>query len=138
MLLSDWFLYIAARIKEIIMIGNVEKVPPVDMELAVLLDPLIEQVMIIGEGKPYLAALVVLDKAEAAKAGNVTEKMLAGRIAAQLKSFPGYAQVRRVAIVDEPWTVDDGLLTPTLKLKRSPIVERFKDRVEELYKGHGK
>jgi len=136
--LHDGFLYITGRIKEIIVLGNGEKVPPVDMELAVLLDPLIEQVMIIGEGKPYLAALVVLDKAEAAKAGNVTEKMLAGRIAAQLKSFPGYAQVRRVAIVDEPWTVDDGLLTPTLKLKRSPIVERFKDRVEELYKGHGK
>jgi long-chain acyl-CoA synthetase len=46
--------------------------------------------------------------------------------------------VRRVAIVEEPWTVDNGLLTPTLKLKRAPIVEHFKDRVEDLYKGHGK
>src|SRR5207244_4262100 len=77
----DGFLYITGRIKDIIVLGNGEKVPPTDMELAILLDPLIEQVMVVGEGRPYLGALVVLDDAEAAKAGEVGEKMVAGRIA---------------------------------------------------------
>ena len=135
--LHDGFLYITGRIKDIIVLGNGEKVPPVDMELAVLLDPLFDHVMIIGEGKPYLSALVVLDREEAMKAGEINDKMLAARIGAQLKQFPGYAQVRRVAIVDEPWTVDNGLLTPTYKLKRGPIMERFRAQVEELYRGRG-
>ena len=115
--------------------SNGEKVPPVDMELAILLDPLFEQVMIIGEGRPYLAALVVLNRKEAERAGNITDKVLAARITAQLKAFPGYAQIRRVAVLDEPWTVESGLVTPTLKLKRGPILEKFKARVDELYKG---
>jgi long-chain acyl-CoA synthetase len=135
--LEKGFLYITGRIKDIIVLGNGEKVPPVDMELAIQLDPLFEQVMIIGEARPYLAALVVLNKTEAGKVGTITDKMLAARIATQLKPFPGYAQVRRVAVVDEPWTVDNGLLTPTMKLKRTPIMEKHKSQVESLYEGRG-
>ena len=134
--MHDGFLYITGRIKDIIVLGNGEKLPPTDMELAILLDPLVEQVMIVGEGKPYLSALVVLDDAEAAKAGSVSEKMVASRIGAQIKSFPGYAQIRRVAILPDKWTVDNGLLTPTLKLRRAQILERYKDKIAELYRGH--
>jgi long-chain acyl-CoA synthetase len=53
---------IVGRIKDIIVLNNGEKVPPTDMESAILLDPLFEQVMIVGEGKPYLAALTVLNE----------------------------------------------------------------------------
>jgi long-chain acyl-CoA synthetase len=134
--MKDGFLYITGRIKEIIVLGNGEKVPPVDMELAAQLDPLFEQVMLVGEGKPYLAALVVLNAAEAARAGPLDDKALAARLGAQLRDFPGYAQVRRVAVVPEPWTVDNGMLTPTLKLRRAQILERHKDALDELYKGH--
>ena len=118
------------------MLGNGEKVPPVDMELAIQLDPLFEQVMIVGEGRPYLAALVVLNGAQAAKAGKLDDKALAARLGAQLKAFPGYAQVRRVAVSPEPWTVDNGLLTSTLKLRRAEIVKRYPEKLQELYKGH--
>ena len=134
--MEDGFLYITGRIKEIIVLGNGEKVPPVDMELAAQLDPLFEQVMIVGEGKPYLAALVVLNAAQAAKAGKLDDKALAARLGAQLKEFPGYAQVRKVAVSPEPWTVDNGLLTATLKPRRAEIQRRFDDRIRDLYKGH--
>ena len=130
----DGFLYVTGRLKEIIVLANGEKVPPVDMELAAQLDPLLEQVMIVGDDLPYLGALVVLDPDEAKKAGHVDEKAVAARIAAQLKEFPGYAQVRRVAIVGEPWTVDNGLLTPTLKLRRGPILEKHKAEMQRMYK----
>jgi long-chain acyl-CoA synthetase len=133
--MENGFLYITGRIKDIIVLGNGEKVPPVDMELAIQLDPLFAQALVVGEGRPYLTALVVLDKEEAKKAGELSDKMLAARVAAQLKSFPGYAQVRRVVAVDEPWTVENGLLTATLKAKRAPILERFKAQVEEMYRG---
>jgi len=130
---KDGFLYITGRLKEIIVLGNGEKVPPVDMELAIQLDPLFEQALVIGEGKPYLAALVVLNAAQKARVGALDEKAIASRVAAQLKDFPGYAQIRRVAALEEPWTVDNGMLTATMKPKRTVILERYKDRVDELY-----
>jgi long-chain acyl-CoA synthetase len=134
---ENGFLYITGRIKDIIVLGNGEKVPPVDMELAIQLDPLFAQVLVVGEGRPYLAALAVLEAKQAAKAGALGEKQLAARMAAQLKDFPGYAQIRRVAVIEEPWTVENGLLTSTLKPRRGPILERFKAKVEELYEARG-
>ena len=50
--------------------------------------------------------------------------------------FPGYAQVRQLAVVNEPWTPDNGLATPTLKLRRSEILERYQDLADRLYAGH--
>jgi long-chain acyl-CoA synthetase len=134
--MMDGFLYITGRVKEIIVLGNGEKVPPVDMEIAAQLDPLFEQVMIVGEGKPFLAAMVVLNPAQSAKAGALDDRALAARLGAQLKEFPGYAQVRKVTVSPEPWTIDNGLLTSTLKLRRTEIQRRFADRLEDLYKGH--
>ena len=132
------------------MLGNGEKVPPVDMELAIQLDPLFEQVMVVGEGKPYLGAVIVLDMDEwrkAAKANGLpedpvgegrekAEKFVAQRIAQLIKGFPGYAQIRRVALLIDKWTIDNGMLTPTLKLKRNQIAERHRDAIDQIYKGH--
>jgi long-chain acyl-CoA synthetase len=148
--LENGFIYITGRIKDIIVMGNGEKVPPVDMELAIQLDPLLEQVMIVGEAKPFLSALVVLNTDEwfkvAEENGLVAdpngenrdraERLVVARIAAQLKSFPGYAQVRKVVLITEKWTVDNGLLTPTMKLKRAPIIARYQAQIDARYRGH--
>jgi long-chain acyl-CoA synthetase len=64
------------------------------------------------------------------------EEILRIRIAAQMKEFPGYAQVRRVAATLEPWTVENGLLTPTMKLKRAKVMERFNAEIDGMYAGH--
>jgi long-chain acyl-CoA synthetase len=58
------------------------------------------------------------------------------RVAKLIREFPGYAQIRRVALTTEKWTVDSGLLTPTMKFKRKPITERFQGRIDDLYRGH--
>lgn len=142
-------LYITGRIKEIIVLGNGEKVPPNDMEMAIAMDPLIEQVMILGEGRSYLAALIVLDVTDWAKLAETlgvdakdpesleqrfVEKAVLAKVASQLAAFPGYAQIRRAQLLTEAWTVDDGLLTPTLKMKRPQITTRFKQEIESLYR----
>ncbi len=128
-------IYITGRLKEIIVLANGEKVSPVDMELAIAADPLFEQIVVVGEQKPYLAALVVLSS-DHNISGDIS-KVALERIATQLRHFPGYAQVRRIAIFDEKWTVENGLMTPTLKLRRNAILERFKKEVDALYAGHG-
>ena len=145
--IEDGHVFITGRIKEIIVLANGEKVPPGDMELAVATDSLFSQTMIIGEAKPYLGALVVLDPKEYAKLaeaeglgdlasekdGERLEKILVERIAAKLKAFPGYAKIPRVAVMGQPWTIDAGLMTPTLKLKREKILEAHGADVDRLY-----
>ncbi|MDP1644173.1 MAG: long-chain fatty acid--CoA ligase [Thiobacillus sp.] len=139
---------IIGRIKDIIVLNNGEKVPPTDMESAILLDPLFEQVMVIGEGKPYLTALTVLNEEHwqafaaslkvdtghpAALRDPRVLKALTRRMAQHLKNFPGYAQIRRLHPELKPWTVGDGLLTPTLKVKRNQVLDRYRAAVEAMY-----
>jgi long-chain acyl-CoA synthetase len=57
------------------------------------------------------------------------------RVQVQLHDFPGYAKVRRAILTLEPWTVENGLLTPTLKLKRAPALEQFGPQIERIYAG---
>lgn len=142
---------ITGRLKEIIVMANGEKVPPADMELAIANDPVFEQVMVVGEGRPYLGALVVLNEAAwpgvarahglpeaigAAREDPQVEACLLSRVADLLHAFPGYAQVRRLRVLPEPWSVDNAMLTPTLKLKRAQITHQFHDELEALYTGH--
>ncbi|MDH5392360.1 MAG: long-chain fatty acid--CoA ligase [Gammaproteobacteria bacterium] len=149
---DNGFIYITGRLKDILVLANGEKVPPADMEMAIAVDGMFEQVMVIGEARPYLTACVVLnveqwndlaDKIgfdaddEASLQKKEIEKLILSRISQRLKDFPGYAQIRRVAMFLEPWSIDDGLITPTLKVKRAKVMERFADRINKLYEGHG-
>jgi long-chain acyl-CoA synthetase len=144
-------IFITGRIKEILVMANGEKFPPVDIELAIQLDPLIEQVMVIGEGKPYISALVVLNKEDQKKLATETgqepdnpallscresEEYILKRIAKQMRAFLGSIKVYRAALLQEPWTVENGLLTPTLKLRRNKIIEEYNKEIAKLYEGH--
>jgi long-chain acyl-CoA synthetase len=122
-------IYIRGRVKDVIILSNGEKVPPGDAEQAIMRDTVFEQVMIVGEGRAHLGLLVV-SKLE-------DEGELCRRANAQLKDFPGYAKIRHLARVREPWTVENGLITPTLKLKRNKIEERYAKEIEAMYKQTG-
>jgi long-chain acyl-CoA synthetase len=64
------------------------------------------------------------------------ESILRKRIAARLEHFPGHAKIPRVAVVERPWSIEDGTMTPTMKLKRNLILAQYHDEVEWLYAGH--
>jgi long-chain acyl-CoA synthetase len=136
-------IFITGRLKEIIVMANGEKVPPADMEMCITMDSLFEQVLIIGEGKPYLSALVVLNPEAAAALGidpaqvsQQQEEMLLQRMNALLDNFPGYAKILRLSVAKEPWSIENGLVTPTLKLKRKSILDRYTAELDRLYEGH--
>lgn len=149
--LENGQLYITGRLKEIIVLANGEKVPPADMEMAITADTLFEQAMVVGDSKPYLSALLVLnpeqwallagqlkvdpESSEACNSSQVYEAILE-RVARQMSAFPGYARIRRVHCQLEPWTIEDGLITPTLKLKRNKVSEHFAQQIEDMYKDH--
>jgi long-chain acyl-CoA synthetase len=142
--------FITGRLKEIIVLSNGEKIPPVDVESAIARDTLFEQVILLGEGKPYLSVMAVLNgdqwKKLCAERGldgapgtlrlKQVQEILISRITTQMKEFPGYAQVRRVTATLDPWTVENGLLTPTLKLKRAKVMEKFNAEIDAMYAGH--
>ncbi len=143
-------IYITGRIKDILVLSNGEKIPPGDMESAIALDPLFEQVMVVGEGRPYLTALIVvdgdhwsgfaqqqgLDPLDPASLDHPKVKAAAARrVKAALKDFPGYAKIRQLHLSLEPWTVEDGLITPTLKVKRMQVLARYQGDVEAMYTG---
>ena len=139
--------YITGRLKEIIVMSNGEKIAPVDVEGAILQDPLFEQVMLLGEAKPYLSLIAVLNADQwkklaaerglpAASEGDGVQDIVLQRIREQLKALPGYAAVRRATVTLDPWTVENGLLTPTLKLKRAKVMEKFNAEIDRMYAGH--
>jgi long-chain acyl-CoA synthetase len=103
---------------------------------------------VIGESRPFVSALAVLNAEEwqqlagslgldAADAGvlaspQVQDAVLT-RMAARLAAFPSYAQVRRAWLTLQPWTTDTGLITPTMKLRRRQLQERFAAEIEAIY-----
>ncbi len=142
-------LYIAGRIKEILVLSSAEKVAPFDLEAAITGDPLFEQAMVVGEGKPYLGALLVVNRHAwselcgslgfasedpSALASPPAIKAAMTRVAARLEPFPSYARVRKVWLTREPWTVEAGFITPTMKLKRETLAQQFKGKIEALYR----
>ncbi|MFN2309309.1 MAG: long-chain fatty acid--CoA ligase [Gammaproteobacteria bacterium] len=146
--IENGHVYLTGRLKDILVLSNGEKVPPGDMETALCLDPLIEQALVVGEGRSYLAALLVIDSEHwfglakqlgldpfdpASLRDERLHAEMLRRMRGQLHAFPGYAKVRRVALFLEPWTVENGLQTPTLKLKRAQVLARFGEEVERLY-----
>ena len=146
----DNHITITGRIKEIIVLSNGEKVPPADLEMAICKDPLIDQIMVIGEQKSFLSAIIVLNSDEWQKlAKNLNlpadedslnslqvKQAVLDRIKTHINDFPGYANIYRVYNTLQPWNVDNGLITPTLKLKRNVIQDHFRDAIHDLYEGH--
>ncbi len=136
-------LYIIGRIKEIIVMANGEKVPPADLEHALLSDAWFAQAMVHGEGRPFLVALLVLADEVLARARGTDavvedaalEAEALRRARACLSGAAAYARVRRVILLRDPWNVENGLLTPTLKLKRHRISARFQAPLEQAYSG---
>ncbi|WP_200345375.1 AMP-binding protein [Halochromatium glycolicum] len=145
---DDGFIGIRGRLKEIIVTSTGEKIPPTEMESALTMEPLFDQAMVVGEGRQFLAAVLVLSDAPwrrlAARLGldpddpsSLADPLAIDaaltRAAARLSDFPGYAQVHAVHLTRSAWTIDNGLITPTMKLKRPELMAEFGPALEALY-----
>lgn len=148
---DEGYLRIVGRIKEIIVTSTGEKVPPADLEQAIEIDPLFEQSYVIGENRPFISTIIVLNKEEWKKLATtlnldpndpeslhatVTRNAVLKRIKAAAKDFPQYALPRNAWLTLDPWTIDNELLTPTLKLKRKALAQKYAPQIQTLYAGH--
>jgi long-chain acyl-CoA synthetase len=144
----DGLIRITGRIKEIIVTSTGEKVPPADLEAAIEGDRLFAQSMVIGNDRPFISALCVVNAEEwkkvcaglgldpsdpASYKSSAARREALRRVKAATSSFPNYGVPRQVALLAEPWTIENGMLTPTLKIKRNVIMRRYADEVDAMY-----
>ena len=140
-LLRDGSLMITGRAKDTIVLANGENIEPTPLEDALVAHPLVQQVMVVGQDRRTLAALVVLDEpalkekwpAEPTNLMPVLRREL-NQLLAQRRGSRREERLSALAFVD-PFTMDNGLLTQTLKQRRDRIATTHKARIDALYTG---
>lgn len=146
--IEDGRIRISGRLKEIMVTSTGEKIPPADLELAIMSDPLFEQAMVVGENRSFISAYTVLNKSvwselahslkldpadPASLKTQAARDALIGRVKEAAKQFPYYAVPRTVWCTLDPWTIENGMITPTLKLKRNALQARLSAEIEATY-----
>lgn len=144
---ADGQLRITGRKKELIVTASGKNIAPVYLESLLLRDPLLKQAVVIGDGRNYLTALLVVDcdrlrsrlgsTASDADllADRAAEAVVADIVRTQLADVSPQEQVRKFALLAQPFTLEGGELTPKLSLRRPVIEARLRARIEALYQG---
>nr|HEX4314454.1 AMP-dependent synthetase/ligase [Kofleriaceae bacterium] len=131
---DDGFLQIIDRKKDILVTAGGKNVPPANIEARFVDDPVIERVVVYGDARPFLVAAVWLRPETAALATDDRQRAIASRLDAVNAELARYETIKRHFVAEVPLTVDDGLLTSSLKMRRKAVYERFRARFEELYR----
>jgi long-chain acyl-CoA synthetase len=146
--IKDGRIFIRGRLREMIVLSIGEKINPTVVEAQITQDPLFAQAMVVGDRRPFLVAVIVLnaDAWQRFAADNgldpnqpnhtVSKINVLARITPLLAALPRFAQVRAVHLTLEPWTVEAGMLTPTLKIKRRALLPLFAKDIELMYTEH--
>jgi long-chain acyl-CoA synthetase len=148
---AEGFLTITGRKKELLVLSTGKKVIPSLVESFLLSDPLIEQVVVVGDGRPYAVALIVPNWASllpmaSAKGSSPApsepqerccwepaRNIIAEVIQKRLRTLAPWEQVRRFVLLHQPLTVESGELTTTLKVRRDVVVQHYQDLIDKLY-----
>jgi long-chain acyl-CoA synthetase len=130
---ADGIVTITGRKKELIVSAGGENMSPSRIEnILISASPLISSVMVIGGTQPYNVALIVVDRASA-PAGLAIEAEIADAVAHANNKLSRAEKIRRHAVLDTPWSSEGGEFTPTLKLRRGAVQEKFAAIVATLY-----
>ena len=125
---EDGYLKITDRKKDIIVSAGGDNISPAKIENMITNEPEIDQCMVYGDKKNYLVALVVPSKDflhEKEKINNVIEKIN--------KKLTLLEKIKKIQLIDENFSIENGLMTPTMKVKRKKVTEKYKNQLEKLY-----
>ncbi len=144
----DGFLKITGRKKDIIITAGGKNITPANLEAEIKQCPLVSQCVVIGDRRPFLVALVTLDAEEAEKlctergeptdpasmaANPAVREIIDAHVAAINEKFARVEQVKKIAILPQDLSQEGGELTPTLKVKRNVVAEKYSAEIEALY-----
>jgi long-chain acyl-CoA synthetase len=130
---DDGFLKITDRKKDILITAGGKNVAPQNLENALKASRFVSQALVVGDRRPYVAALVTLDEAEVAASGRKPEELVQELVDEVNASHARVEQIKRFAILPRDFTIEDGELTPTLKLRRRVVQEHFAAQIDALY-----
>jgi long-chain acyl-CoA synthetase len=122
----EGYVYITGRKKELIVSSNGKKIYPARIEMLFKTEPIINQVVLIGDRLPYVTALVTVNGGEA------DVKKAVARVNRKLAPFE---QIRKFRILERDFSIESGELTPTMKVRRNRVLENNRQLVTELYMG---
>ena len=125
---EDGYLKITDRKKDIIVSAGGDNISPAKIENMITNEPEIDQCMVYGDKKNYLVALIVPSKDflnEKDKIYNVIEKIN--------KKLTLLEKIKKIQLIDENFSIENGLMTPTMKVKRKKVIEKYKNQLEKLY-----
>jgi long-chain acyl-CoA synthetase len=125
---EDGYLKITDRKKDIIVSAGGDNISPAKIENMITNEPEIDQCMVYGDKKNYLVALIVPNKDflhKKEKINNVIEKIN--------KKLTLLEKIKKIQSIDENFSIENGLMTPTMKVKRKKVTEKYKKQLEELY-----
>ena len=125
---EDGYLKITDRKKDIIVSAGGDNISPAKIENMITNEPEIDQCMVYGDKKNYLVALIVPSKdflREKEKINNVIEKIN--------KKLTLLEKIKKIQLIDENFSIENGLMTPTMKVKRKKVTEKYKNQLEKLY-----
>lgn len=146
---QDGYLRITDRKKELIVTSYGKNVAPQPIEETLKRSRLVDQVVLVGDGRKFILALVVPEFERLAEWGRgegldfsrpeeltvepTAARHLLAEMDRELQEFSGYERPKQVILLDEPFTIEAGTLTPTQKVRRKVVVERYADRIERVY-----
>ena len=125
---EDGYLKITDRKKDIIVSAGGDNISPAKIENIITNEAEIDQCMVYGDKKNYLVALIVPNKdflKEKEKINNIIENIN--------KKLTQVEKIKKIQLIDENFSIENGLLTPTMKVKRKKVTEKYKKELENLY-----
>ena len=146
---TDGYLVITDRIKDIIVTAYGKNVAPAPIEGVILSDPLFEQAVVLGNNRPYLTLLVSpstphleelakqlqirwADRSELFNNPAITDALRV-RVEGLTSKLASHEQIKDLRVLPEDFSMDNGLLTPTLKVKRKEVEQRFGQLIDDMY-----
>jgi long-chain acyl-CoA synthetase len=146
---QDGFLYITDRKKELVVTAGGKKIPPTLIEGMFKRNSFISHAFLYGEGRPYCTMLftlndlelrsvlaaegIALTTGEQLSTNPVVQAMVERAVQKVNTELASYESIKKFTVLDEDFTIENGLLTPTLKMKRKKITERYSTQIEAMY-----
>ncbi len=127
---ADGFLTVTDRKKDILVTAGGKNVAPQNLENALKTHSIISQALIVGDRRPYVAALITLSEDASKEGARERVQQIVDEVNHDLSRFE---QIKRFVILPRDFTTEDGEVTPTLKLKRRVCEEHFAAEIESLY-----
>jgi len=130
---ADGFVTITDRKKDLIITAGGKNIAPQNLENALKTSRFVSQAIVVGDRRPFVTALITLDRTEVESSGRDPQELVQELVDEVNRDRVRVEQIKRFAILPREFSLEEGEVTPTLKLRRKVIVDHFADEIERLY-----